>query len=646
MEEDHAAGVELLTLPELLESPALRGVRTFVLSVVSRSNDIGPLPRSAPFLRFNNPVMGAERLRLYLSDHHHLLRRAQLDPDFTLEAFATCLQVTPASPNLLMVLRNWFHSPTSPRASAAARAALIGIMAQSAAQRACSALPAPSRSPSPPLHGNGSTAQGKTSASAPNGSASAAQGTSARIYLECSYEAGMEMMHLGARWDQWENRWYIPEGVEPALFLPLVRFARHPVPALTPPPPAEAEQRHLRFFGSPRLYLNCPFSQKEQCKALGGKWDPRRKQWYVPEGQSLRSFRRWFPRPEPQKPTACASAAHSAKAEPTVGTCASASAAGGRPKEASAEQREQAEASEPSVRGQPVVTAELLWNSFAEARRIMAGRTEDQSVAFLSDLAAAAEVAVQKDEALEPSVRPTELEVSFASMAVTAEEQLDEQAAVAGEQNGSSRLQCLQDGRDLAAAAMKAMDERAQRPADSAQEPHQPEDASVALQGSEKVEAELAHTASQREEAPGQPLPPEPSPAPPPDPPLQSPPQNAPELGPIDPQLDVPDTCIVDALRLQLDRALQRLAQSQRTVADLRRTVDGLNEENAQLLIDLRASCEMERASRQEIRDLSQRLRARRREFGDLLLLQVQDQARAESVVHDRSTSPPPHPSQ
>jgi very-short-patch-repair endonuclease len=43
-----------------------------------------------------------------------------------------------------------------------------------------------------------------------------------------------------------------------------------------------------------RIYLHCPFSQKDECKKLGGRWDPIRKLWYVNEGLDLTSFNRWL----------------------------------------------------------------------------------------------------------------------------------------------------------------------------------------------------------------------------------------------------------------------------------------------------------------------------------------------------------------
>lgn len=41
------------------------------------------------------------------------------------------------------------------------------------------------------------------------------------------------------------------------------------------------------------VYLNCPYSEKDECKRLGGRWDPLKKKWYVPAGQDLTPFSRW-----------------------------------------------------------------------------------------------------------------------------------------------------------------------------------------------------------------------------------------------------------------------------------------------------------------------------------------------------------------
>lgn len=44
------------------------------------------------------------------------------------------------------------------------------------------------------------------------------------------------------------------------------------------------------------IYLNCPFSEKDQCKALGGKWDNDVRKWYVPTGLNPEDFVKWLPK--------------------------------------------------------------------------------------------------------------------------------------------------------------------------------------------------------------------------------------------------------------------------------------------------------------------------------------------------------------
>jgi len=41
--------------------------------------------------------------------------------------------------------------------------------------------------------------------------------------------------------------------------------------------------------------LKVPHAEKDQAEALGARWEPSRRCWYVPEGVDLQPFRRWFP---------------------------------------------------------------------------------------------------------------------------------------------------------------------------------------------------------------------------------------------------------------------------------------------------------------------------------------------------------------
>ena len=46
------------------------------------------------------------------------------------------------------------------------------------------------------------------------------------------------------------------------------------------------------------IYLDCPFEDGEQCKSIGGQWDPNAKRWYVRVGMDLEKFKKWLPPPD------------------------------------------------------------------------------------------------------------------------------------------------------------------------------------------------------------------------------------------------------------------------------------------------------------------------------------------------------------
>lgn len=44
-----------------------------------------------------------------------------------------------------------------------------------------------------------------------------------------------------------------------------------------------------------QLRLQVPFEQKDAAKALGARWLPSEKTWYVPHGADIELFKRWWP---------------------------------------------------------------------------------------------------------------------------------------------------------------------------------------------------------------------------------------------------------------------------------------------------------------------------------------------------------------
>ena len=47
-----------------------------------------------------------------------------------------------------------------------------------------------------------------------------------------------------------------------------------------------------------KVYLDCPFEEKDLCKNLGGQWDPILKKWFVPKGHGQSKFNRWLSKTE------------------------------------------------------------------------------------------------------------------------------------------------------------------------------------------------------------------------------------------------------------------------------------------------------------------------------------------------------------
>ena len=43
-----------------------------------------------------------------------------------------------------------------------------------------------------------------------------------------------------------------------------------------------------------KIYLNCPFDEKDECKSLGGKWDGEEKKWYITDNMDSEPFSQWL----------------------------------------------------------------------------------------------------------------------------------------------------------------------------------------------------------------------------------------------------------------------------------------------------------------------------------------------------------------
>lgn len=62
-----------------------------------------------------------------------------------------------------------------------------------------------------------------------------------------------------------------------------------------------------------KTYLNVPYAQKDEAKALGARWDPANKKWYVPAGKDIAPFAQWHMEEEAVANFSAANAQVSAK---------------------------------------------------------------------------------------------------------------------------------------------------------------------------------------------------------------------------------------------------------------------------------------------------------------------------------------------
>ena len=104
-----------------------------------------------------------------------------------------------------------------------------------------------------------------------------------RIYLNCPFEEKDECKSLGANWDNEERKWYILNDQDPEPFSRWLSSNK-----------IKSNRSDAHNSLSERTYLNCPYDDKDECKALGARWDPERKKWFVPEGVELELFSKWI----------------------------------------------------------------------------------------------------------------------------------------------------------------------------------------------------------------------------------------------------------------------------------------------------------------------------------------------------------------
>ena len=113
-----------------------------------------------------------------------------------------------------------------------------------------------------------------------------------KVYINVPFREKNEAKILGARWDRGQQSWYIPAGVEQALFS---KWKQSGDSTLN----AQAETTNIKTATDKeranRQYLAVPYRERLAAKAEGALWDKQVKSWYALSTADRDKLQRWLP---------------------------------------------------------------------------------------------------------------------------------------------------------------------------------------------------------------------------------------------------------------------------------------------------------------------------------------------------------------
>lgn len=155
--------------------------------------------------------------------------------------------------------------------------AALAAEAELSSDMVASAIAAINRRPVPSLASEAAIASAATHDVPVASSAPRAE----RTYISSPYNERREVKALGGVWDADRKSWFVPAGVDPA---PFAKWQTVAAPS-TPAPAAEIATAAPKAAAE-RTFIAVPYTEREEAKSLGAKWDRVAKSWYAPEGAS------------------------------------------------------------------------------------------------------------------------------------------------------------------------------------------------------------------------------------------------------------------------------------------------------------------------------------------------------------------------
>ncbi|MFC0983747.1 zincin-like metallopeptidase domain-containing protein [Pasteurella multocida] len=109
-----------------------------------------------------------------------------------------------------------------------------------------------------------------------------------KVYISVPFKDKEEAKSLGAKWDRQESSWYIPGNLDQSSFSKwLVKDTSE----------ESIKSKNASVHMNDQLnktYLAVPYTDKDEAKSLGAKWDKVAKSWYV-SGEVPDKLKKWLP---------------------------------------------------------------------------------------------------------------------------------------------------------------------------------------------------------------------------------------------------------------------------------------------------------------------------------------------------------------
>ncbi len=115
------------------------------------------------------------------------------------------------------------------------------------------------------------------------------QSTRKISYINIPYAEKDEAKALGAKWDRKEQSWFIPNGVDAD------KFSKWQGDGASTAQQSKAEKQEVADKSDERVYLAVPYTERNEAKAEGAKWDKVAKSWFVKAEDDNPKLDRWRP---------------------------------------------------------------------------------------------------------------------------------------------------------------------------------------------------------------------------------------------------------------------------------------------------------------------------------------------------------------